>query len=150
MKSSVASPALVEGRSDEKDNTYLTNDLRRLGVISYRDRFDAATALTAVPRQIWLSDDMPTQSTWEVTVSVVAHCAADNTAAGYQRVARFKRGAGVAALVAAAATPVADVEDVAAWDITLAAIGNGVSLTVTGDATRTVSWSALVEIREAT
>lgn len=147
MRSSVQVPALAENRSDETERVALINALRRAAVVSYRDSFAIVTSLTATPKTIWGSDDMPTQSTWEVLVSVVAH-ATDGSAAGYQRVARFRRAAGVAVLVSVA-TPVADFEDVGGWDITLSASGSGALLTVTGDATRVVSWSALIEIREA-
>ncbi len=125
----------------------LINRMRAMLLQVRQMEFAVATALTAAPTTIWLSDDMPANSAWDVEVVVLA-VATDGSTAGYRRIARFKRGAGVSALVAAAATPVPDAEDVAGWDVTLAASGNGALLTVTGDATRTVSWSALVRLRE--
>lgn len=148
MRSSVQAAKLAENRSDKREEVELANGLLRYAVQHYRDRFVTETALTAVPATIWLSDDMPPQSTWEVVVSAVAHCDADGSSAGFQRVCRFKRLAGAAVLLSTA-LPIGDTSDVGTWAVLLTNLANGVSLTVTGDATRVVEWSALVEIREA-
>jgi len=140
-------PALVEQKSQERDAYQLINRMRALLKQVRQIDLAVATNLTAAPTVIWLSDDMPATSAWDVDAIVLAK-ATDGSTAGYRRVGRFKRGAGVSALIAAAATPVPDAEDVAGWDVTLAASGNGALLTVTGDVTRTVRWSALIRVRE--
>ena len=90
---------------------------------------------------------MPANSVWDVEALVLGS-ATDGSSGAYRRIARLRRAGGVSALMGVVATPVADLEDVAGWDVTLAASGNGATLTVTGDVTRTVQWSALITIRE--
>jgi len=138
---------LAENRFQERDLVLLVNRLRKMALqVAQRELF-VTTDLTAAPTAIWTSDDMPENSTWDVEVMVLG-LATDGSAAGYRRIARFKRGAGTSSLIAAAATPVADAEDVAGWDVAVTATGNGVLIEVTGDVTRTVSWSAVVRVRE--
>ncbi len=140
-------PELAEKKSQERDAVLLINRMRGMLLQVRQMEFAVATDLTAAPTTIWLSDDMPASSAWDVEVVVLA-VATDGSTGGYRRIGRLKRGAGTSALVTAVATPVADAEDVGAWDVTLTASGNGAKLTVTGDVTRTVSWSALVRVRE--
>ncbi len=138
---------LIENRSQARDSVALINRMRAMLLQVRQQEFAVATVLTAAPTSIWLSDDMPENSAWDVEV-VVLGVATDGSTGGYRRIGRLKRAAGASALIAAVATPVADAEDVAGWNVTLAASGSGALLTVTGDAGRTVNWSALVRVRE--
>lgn len=146
MKSSIQSPLLVENRTTERDNVGLTNDLREFAVMTYRSTFDVTTT-GATPKTIWTSDDMPKNSAWDLSLVVLA-AATDGNVGAYRFVIRLKRALAGAVLLTAV-SPVADYEDVPAWAVAVAALGNGVTVTVAGDAGRTVNWSAFVEIAEA-
>lgn len=146
MRSSVKSAAVKENISDEKERIDLANDLRRFAVLTYVDTFTTKTTNTATPMVLWVSDTMPTSSVWDVELNVVAE-ATDGSAAAYRRVARVKRGAGAPSLLATA-TPIADFEDVVAWDVAVSVSGSSIQLAVTGDVLRVVSWKARVEIHE--
>ncbi len=146
----VLPPPLAEKKSQEREVVLLINRMRAMLLQVRQMEFAVATVATAVPATIWLSDDMPENSVWDVEVIVLAmSTSGGGDAAGYRRIGRFSRVASAApSTIAAVATPVADAEDTGTWDVTLAASGNGISLTVTGDATQTISWSALVRVRE--
>lgn len=146
MNNTISDPPLREHASDERDTFDLVNLLRKAANQRYQTTRTVSTT-DATPTAIWTSDAMPLLSAWEVEAQVVA-IAEDGNAAGYRRIGRFKRQSGASVLVGAVGTPVADSEDVGAWDVTLAISGNGVALSVTGDA-RAVSWSAFVQVKEA-
>lgn len=143
----VQPPKIAENRSDERERVALANALRDAANLRYQATFATATTLSAAPTAIWTSDDMPRNALWDVEVQV-GGIATDGSAAGYRRTGRFKRGTGASSLIGVVATPFADSEDVAGWDVTLSASGNGVLLTVTGDVARTVSWEAFVTVKE--
>jgi hypothetical protein len=140
-------PPLAEAKSQERDAVLLINRMRAMLLQVRQMEFAVATVATAVPATIWLSDDMPENSVWDVEVIVLA-MATSGDAGAYRRIGRFSRLASTSSALVAVATPVADAEDAPAWDVTLTSSGNGVLLTVTGDAGSTVSWSALVRVRE--
>lgn len=129
----------------------LLADLRTFANTRQQSRLTTQTSLSAIPKVIWISEDMPVLSAWEVSLSVLAISTETPAAsrAAYKRVCRFSRNLAGSVILGAIATPVADFEDVAAWDVTPSATGNGVQLTVTGDATRTVNWAAVVIVTEA-
>lgn len=147
MRNTVTPPKVEENRTKERDTVAVVNGLRTAANLRYEAELTTTTTLTAAATTVWLSDDMPTNSAWEVSV-FVRGLASDASMGGYQRVGRFKRSTGNSALVGAVATPIADSEDVAGWDVTLSALAKGVRLTVTGDVTRTVNWAAFVQISE--
>lgn len=139
-------PRLVEQRSEEREVFQMVNRLRDLLAQVRQYEAFVTTTLTAAATTIWTSDDMPANSAWDVEV-VVLGLASDGSIGGYRRIARLRRGAGVSVLMGVS-TPVPDDEDFPAWDVTLAASGNGARLRVTGDVGSTVKWSALVRLRE--
>lgn len=107
---------------------------------------------TVVPTRTLWDAVIPQNTSWYVDlyVSGVAPPVGldDAKVAFYERRLRVKRTAGGGAVLVRTTTPVADDEDLAAWDITIAvAADGGVSLSVTGDA-RTVRWTAYVVIQE--
>jgi hypothetical protein len=112
-----------------------------------QQRLVFAQTSTAAARAIW-ADQMPVNTSWTVYLVVNAYAVTDGSAGYYERSVRIKRTTG-APTVVATATPTADNEDVAGWDITIAAAADGViTVSVTGDASRTVDWTAWVVVQE--
>lgn len=146
MRNTVADPPLTENRSDKKDEYALINSIRKALNQGMSETHEVTTTLTAAATEIWLSDDMPMNTTWFVETDIVGF-ATDGSAAGYKRIATFKRVTGGSVLVGAVSLAITQ-EDVAGWDVAIAASGNGVQLTVTGDVTRTVNWKAHLLVTE--
>lgn len=108
----------------------------------------ATTVNTATPYSLW-EGQMPADSAWLLEAAIVAR-ATDGSAAFYERSVRYKRTAGGTPTVVRTTTPIADDEDVAGWDVTFAASASGViTVSVTGDATRTVHWLGWIVVQEA-
>lgn len=149
MRLTVPAPGLSENASTEREVFELVNQQRDALNRRYQWNFGSQTAPTFITQTIWQSDDMPLSAVWEVEAQVVG-LATDGSAGGYRRVGRFKRSAGgVSTLVGAVATPFADAEDVAGWDVTMAVdLAHGVIVNVTGDGVRTVNWAAFIQINE--
>lgn len=143
MKNTVAHANWRPGDSDRELEIYL-DEIRRALNASYFAAWETVTA-TATPTTIW-TDTLPTNSVWDVEFIVVGR-ATDGSRAAYRRISRFSCAAGVAALMATDIIGT-DQEDVAAWDVTIAASGQAAQLQVTGDAARTVNWKALVRVLE--
>jgi len=95
---------------------------------------------------------IPSDTTWGFNISVVARRTdADNESAFYKFEGCIDNNAGTTALVG---TPVKTIiaEDTAAWDVTITANNtlNSLVITATGEASKTISWKAKVEIIEIT
>ena len=148
MTNTVPATKLEENRTKEREAVALINGLRRAANQRYQTTRTKETT-SNTPTSIWVSDDMPLRSVWEVEVQVCAIASDGSAGAGYRRVGRFRRASGASVAVGVVATPIADSEDTVAWDVTLAASGNSVQLTVTGDAALAVNWSAFVQVKEA-
>lgn len=129
----------------EKQQEHFNAAVRKALNQSYFERFTITTTLTASATNIW-SATLPLNSTWDVEMIIVGH-ATDGSAAGYRRVTRFHRATGNATLMGTDALGT-DREDVVGWGVTVSASATDAVLQVTGDAARTVSWTALVRIVE--
>jgi len=147
MPLTVTQARVQEGRSAARELMRAVDQLRTAANLRYTAEAKVTTTLTAAATVLWDSADMPGASVWEVEVRVLAY-ATDGSAASYARVGTFKRATGTSSQVGATRTLYTDNEDVAAWDVTLAANANGVRLTVAGSATRTIDWSTLILVRE--
>lgn len=80
-----------------------------------------------------------------VRVIAVGRDLTNGDSASYERVATFENTGGVAALVGAA-TNVHTVEEDAAWNVALSAVGDTATVTVTGDAANSVGWEVYMEV----
>lgn len=112
----------------------------------YFDSFDYTTTNTAAFETAWTSSAMPTGSTWEVDILVIAQ-ATDGSSARYHFEGLFKRASGNASQVGSTYV-IAPIEDVAAWDADFSFSGQTVLVQVKGDVSRVVNWSVMPLIRE--
>lgn len=144
MKNTVPHANWRPGDSDRELEIYL-DEIRRALNASYFGVWETVTTLTATATTIW-TETMPTDSVWDVEFVVGAR-ATDGSRAAYRRISRFSRATAGAALMSTDSVGT-DQEDVAGWDVTVAASGQAARLQVTGDAARTVNWKALVRVLE--
>jgi hypothetical protein len=142
----VQAPGLNENRSSPREQVALVNQLRDAANQTFRGSFLLRTT-DATPAVIW-QDDMPADSVWDVSLTVLALAGDDaDFAAGFRRVFRVKRIPGGAAHLMATATPVPDVDDLGTLVVTVSTMGTGPRVTVMGDAIA-LGWVALVEVAE--
>lgn len=82
-----------------------------------------------------------------VKVSVVAKNHTDaQKAAGYQRSGAFRNDSGTVVQVGSTAS-IATFEDTVAWDVTFAISGTNILVQVTGEALKTIQWSASANLQ---
>lgn len=96
---------------------------------------------------------LASDSTWAFHIHIVARRTdANNESAEYLRKGAIDNNAGTTALVAAVQTLGTDIEDSAAWDITVTAdnTNDSLKIEVTGEATKTIRWVAFVRTIEVT
>ena len=88
---------------------------------------------------------IPTDTTWMYTAYIVARRTdADNESAAYWIQGAMDNNAGV---VAAVGVPVKTaIEDTVAWDVSVANIGTRLVIRITGEASKTIKWNAVLHI----
>lgn len=144
MRLPVATAKLIERRSDEQDAFALANEVR--GLINQRAEYWLEMQTTnATPAVIW-TDELPANSVVKLTAHVVAVNADATEAAGYERVATFRRpGTGAAVQVGTTSAAVTD-ENIAGWNVTCQASATAgfIEVSVTGEPAETIFWRANV------
>lgn len=148
MKNTVQAAAVKEGRSDDREWADLINGAKKALDQRYEATFTKRTTASGVMETIWASDDMPLNSAWEIQATILGRASAGGTArARYVLEGLFYRDAAGSAQEGATLASVT-IESVAAFGVQFATSGNGVILQVQDDGVRTVSWSAMIKIRE--
>lgn len=145
MRATVAQPAVKAGRDTPAELQRFTEQVRRALNDAYRVVTSAVTS-DATPAVIW-QGTLPEDTAWVATLSVVGRDPSGNVGA-YERVVRWKRGTGAAAMLSSG-IPAADYEDVAGWDVTADASGSDARVLVTGSVGSSVQWVCSVRLIEA-
>lgn len=114
--------------------------------------FAKNTTTDATPTQLFLNGVdaeiiVPENTTWVFQITVAARRLDElNESAGYHFLGVIDDNAGSVALVGTVAKTVV-AEDVAGWDCSVTA-NDALVITVTGEANKTILWSARVELTE--
>lgn len=145
MLNTVRRVAWTEGDPQKMLETNI-GEMRRAHNLTYRDRFEVTTTLTATATVLW-QNTIPSSCGWSVDFSVLGF-ATDGSMAAYRRMVRFRRQGTAAPTAVVADTIGTDYEDVAGWAITIDVTSNDARLRVAGDATRTVTWRATIDVEE--
>jgi hypothetical protein len=94
---------------------------------------------------LWISDAIPTDSSWRVKADVIGRTATGGEQASYGRVALFTNEGGVVSQVGATVA-LWTLESAAGCDCTLAVLGQTVILSCTDDGMSAMDWKILVSI----
>ena len=146
MQNTIRNAAWTTGDPDKQLETNI-GQIRRALNLTYFDRLEVTTSLTATATVIW-QETVPSDCGWSVELSVLGFATSGSFGA-YRRMCRFKRVGTAAPTLLSTDTIGTDYEDVAGWNVSVDVTGNDARLRVTGDAARTISWRAMVRVEEA-
>jgi len=138
--------AAPETGAPAREVAFFYREIRQALNQAYFERFEVTTTLTAAATTIWQYAMSPS-SAWSIDASITG-IATDGSLAAYRRMVRTRRVGSAAPTVISTDTLGTDYEDVAAWAIAFDISSNNVRLRVTADATRTVTWQAMIRIDE--
>lgn len=149
MRATVQQGEYKAERSSDEELQRLVNQQRKAINVRLQDGPHLLTTrATGVATTIWLSDDMPGDVAWEADAYVLGVSSDMLQAARYSLSALFSRASSGGAAQVGATTTVVSIETVAGFNAAFGVSGNGVTLTVQDDGAATMSWSALVYVRE--
>ncbi len=148
MRASVQQGDYRAGRDGERELERIINQQRRLWNAKLSDGPHLLTTYASgVLETVWTSDEMPGGVAWEVDAYVLGVSADHTKAARYVLSGLFRRAGGDAIQVGATTVQVS-VESVAGFDAALDVSGGSVITQVQDDGAETMSWSALMYVRE--
>lgn len=146
MPKAIVQGPLVDGKASQSDVVNLVNLLQDDATQEFRKKFRLATIASGTYQTIW-SMDMPKSSAWRVTAEVTGRGTSGAGRACYIISGLFYRDLLGSAQQGATVT-LLSIESAAAMDAALAAVGNGVTVTVRDEGTLNMRWSALIRCEE--
>ena len=145
----ISQAAVVEGRSKERENFTLLNQLRAFANLTYEANATLTTAATGVATVAWTSPTIPDNGCWTVQANVTGYATAGGTgAAAYVILVGIESDAGVAVAIGGTSVTVMQRESAAAMDCLFSLSGQTLQVKVQDDGVLTMKWKVHVSIVE--